>query len=254
MPIDPVENLSHSFETRLRVCVHKKSFSVFRKQASERMHTRRGGACRAGEKRSSFQQARSTLPYSLSRPLAYLLPIFWPAAQSSSAMHARVYREESCLKGREKWRGKKPGRTAEFPSSRFIIRPTRVFHLPSPLPPFLLLLSLSPCSLVISCLTFFLRVFNWLPFRRVFVLENFNKRAIHPFVPLFSFFASFPPLCYHGESGGPVSVSFRRTPAPRSFSVCPAAFDSGTHDRSISIPPRGEKVNFRTATRYIRRK
>ena len=121
------------------------------------MHTRRGGACRAGEKRSSFQQARSTLPYSLSRPLAYLLPIFWPAAQSSSAMHARVYREESCLKGREKWRGKKPGRTAEFPSSRFIIRPTRVFHLPSPLPPFLLLLllSLSPCSLVISCLTFF---------------------------------------------------------------------------------------------------
>ena len=97
MPIDPVENLSHSFETRLRVCVHKKSFSVFRKQASERMHTRRGGACRAGEKRSSFQQARSTLPYSLSRPLAYLLPIFWPAAQSSSAMHACVYREESCL-------------------------------------------------------------------------------------------------------------------------------------------------------------
>lgn len=136
------------------------SVSVFRKQASERVHTRRGGACRAGERDPVPQQARSTLPYSLSRPLAYLLPIFWPAAQSSSAMHARVYREESCLKGREKWRGKKPGRTAEFPSSRFIIRPipripssfafiyfsffSSSFFLFFPLP-----------SPAISCLTFF---------------------------------------------------------------------------------------------------
>lgn len=155
-----MENLFHSFETLYSSAYACTSRSLFFVNKHQSECTRDAGV--RVEREKEIQFPTSTLPYSLSRPLAYLLPIFWPAAQSSSAMHARVYREESCLKGREKWRGKKPGRTAEFPSSRFIIRPTRVFHLPSPLSPFLLLLFLSfslflssPCSLVISCLTFF---------------------------------------------------------------------------------------------------
>lgn len=143
-----MENLFHSFETLYSSAYACTSRSLFFVNKHQSECTRDAGV--RVEREKEIQFPTSTLPYSLSRPLAYLLPIFWPAAQSSSAMHARVYREESCLKGREKWRGKKPGRTAEFPSSRFIIRPTRVFHLPSPLSSFLLLLLFLSFSLSLS--------------------------------------------------------------------------------------------------------
>lgn len=193
------------------------SVSVFRKQASERVHTRRGGACRAGE--------RDPVPNKHEAHFPIVYPVPSPICSLFSGRRLKVPPRcmHACTERKVVWKDAKNGAVKSRggrPSFRLLVLLSglsRVFHPPSPLSTllfFLLLFSFLSSSLPGDIVfNIFLRVFNWLPFRRVFVLENFNKRAIHPFVPLFSFLASFPPLCYHGESGGRLSVSFRRTPA-----------------------------------------
>lgn len=183
------------------------------------------GCVSSGRKRSSFQQAHFPIVYPVPSPICSLFS-GRRLKVPPRCMHACTERKvvwKDAKNGAVKSRGGRPSfrllvLLSGLPAYSIFLRLYLLFF-------FFFSLSLSFFSLFPGDIVFniFLRVFNWLPFRRVFVLENFNKRAIHPFVPLFSFFASFPPLCYHGESGGSVSVSFRRTaahpPLGRSSSV-----------------------------------